>query len=127
MGRFLMYFTIGALAVFVLVASLLLQHGGGSTAAISQVSVHDLGLTPPLYRGKVVTTEGLLNFNPDRSRYEITDGTSLAIMIRTSPPAADLESLSGKRVRVTGRFDFDETSGIYMDADVIRLAAAGTR
>ncbi len=127
MGRFLMYFTIGALAVFVLVASLLLQHGGGSTAAVSQVSVHDLGASPPQYQGKVVITEGLLNFNQDRSRYEIIDGTSLPIMIRTYPPAADLESLRGNRVRVTGRFDFDETSGIYMDADAIRLSAARTR
>lgn len=127
MGRFLMYCTIGVLAVFVLVASLLLEHGGGSTAAISQVSVHDLGLAPPLYQGKVVTTEGLLNFSPAHNLYQIVDGTSLAIVIRTYPPADDLQSLSGKRVRVTGRFDFDETNGIYLDAELIRLAAAGTR
>jgi hypothetical protein len=49
-------------------------------------------------------------------------------VIRTYPPAADLESLSGKRVRVrvTGRFDFDETNGIYLDADLIRPAAVDT-
>jgi len=126
MGRFLMYFTIGVLAGFVLVASLLLQHGGGSTAAISQVSVHDLGASPPQYKGKVVTTEGVLSLSPAHNLYQIVDGTSLAIVIRAYPPAADLQSLSGKRVRVTGRFDFDETNGIYLDAELIWPVVVGT-
>ncbi len=127
MGRFLMYCAIGGLAFFVLTAALLLEHGGGSTASINQVSVHDLGLSPPLYRGKVVTTEGLLTFSEAHNLYQIVDGTSLAIIIRTYAHPEELKSLSGKRVRVTGRFDFDETNGIYLDADAVQPTVVGTR
>lgn len=116
MGRFLMYATITLLAVFVLSATFVLDHGGGSTAAVVEVSVHDLLMTPERFRGDEVTTEGVLRFDSTTDGYLITaDGQG--IIVRFAEP--ELQLLRDQAVKVTGRFDYERDTGVYLEANVV--------
>ncbi|MDO8616697.1 MAG: hypothetical protein Q7T33_13335 [Dehalococcoidia bacterium] len=122
MGRVLMYLAIGGLALFVGTATFLTEHGGGSTAAVAQVTVHNLRMSPQSYVGKVVTTEGRLSFTEEHGLFQVVS-EDLAVVIRTYDGAEDLPQLSGLDVRVTGRFGFDSELGIYLDADSVTALA----
>ncbi len=116
MGRFLMYLTIGALGVFVLSATFILDHGGGSTAAVSEVSVHDLLMAPERYRGHEVTTEGVLKFDSTTDGYLVT-AEGQGIIVRFAE--AELRLLRDQAVRITGRFDYEQDTGVYIKANVV--------
>lgn len=116
MGRTLMYATLTVLAVFVLSATFLLEHGGGSTSAVSVVSVHDLLLTPEVYQGRDVTLQGVLRFDDAAKRFVVAaEGQGVAIksnLPETSP-------LRDQTVRATGRVGIEQDVGVYIDAVVI--------
>lgn len=116
MGRLVLYTVIAALALFLLGTSLLLDHGGGFTAAAAEVSVHDLLTMPERYRGRDVTTEGVLKADLASGGYILTaDG--LGVIIRYNKPG--LAALNDVAVRVTGRFDWERDVGVYIQAAVI--------
>ena len=120
MGRLLMYTAIGLLAVFVGTATFLTEGGGGSTAAISQVSVHNLRSSPQTYLGQIVTTEGRLAFSDEHGLYQVVSEDNLAVVIREYKGSGELRRLDGKQVRVTGQFGVDPDLGIFIDAAEIR-------
>lgn len=116
MGRLVLYSVIAALALFLLGTSLLLGHGGGSTAAATEVSVHDLLTMPERYRGRDVTTEGVLKADLASGGYILTaDG--LRVVVHYDKPS--LAALNDAAVRVTGRFDWERDTGVYIQAAAI--------
>jgi hypothetical protein len=119
MGRALMYATLVGLALFVLSATFLFEHGGGATQAVAQVSLHELRTSPKSFEGNTVTTEGVLDFAGERGVYQVSDNQSLFIVIRNYTGSEDLMGLRGRRVKVTGRFGLDKEHGAYIDADVV--------
>lgn len=119
MGRTLMYAAITALAVFLLSATFVLQHGGESIASVRQVSVHDLTNGPSLFEGQHVTTAGLLGFSEEHSDYQLVDEGDFAVIIREYRGGASLDDLLGRRVRVSGVFGISQESGVYIDATFI--------
>jgi hypothetical protein len=121
-GRILLYTIIALLGVFVLGSTFALEHGGGYTSARPAISVHDLRLLPESYKGKTVTTEGDLHYSPDLGQYEVVDADQQAVVVLGYEETA-LQGMVGKTVIVTGRFDFDEEHGIFIDIDSIGIAA----
>jgi hypothetical protein len=117
MIRPLIYVAIGLLALFVLAAALLLEHGGSSQAAVS-VSVHDLSTAPQLHSGDRVTTTGVLRLalEPEEQILLTADGLGIVIV---GYDEALLRSLDGRGVTVTGRFGFNEHDGVYIEADSV--------
>ncbi|TMB99097.1 MAG: hypothetical protein E6J42_04205 [Chloroflexi bacterium] len=120
MGRFLMYAVIGALALFVLSAGLLLEHGGGSSVAVADVTLHDLRLRPEVYKGQKVVLPGTLRYSSEVHHYQVVDGEQQTVVI-SGYDETQLRPLEGKTVEVAGRFDFDTDTGIYIDADTVRV------
>ena len=118
MGRFFMYATIGALAFFVLSATFVIDSGGGSTAAVAQVSVHNLRASPETYRGRHVTTEGTLRFAQETARFALVDDENQAVAI-LKYDSHKLRELQDRKVSVAGRFGFDAEIGIYIEADTV--------
>lgn len=118
-GRLLLYFVLALLAFFVLSTTFILKSGGGSTAAVAHVTMHELRTSPQRYRGQVVTTEGILRMSVEHGLREVTDETGLAILIRGNAGSEDLDRLQGSPVRVTGRFGFDAEHGIFIDAQAV--------
>lgn len=116
MGRTLMYLVIGALGVLVLSATFILDHGGGSTAAVSEVSVHDLMMAPERYRGDEVTTEGVLKFDSATDGYLVT-AEGQGIIVRFAE--VELRLLRDQAVSITGRFDYERDVGVYIEANVV--------
>ncbi len=125
MGRTLMYSAITALAVLVLSATFLLNHGGESLASVQQVSVHDLTTGPTRFEGRTVSTVGVLSFSDEHDRYQLIDADEgkFAVIIRRYTGGDSLEDLAGRTVRVRGVFGSDEDSGVYIDASYIGLVA----
>ncbi len=124
MGRFLMYTTLLVLALFVASSYLILEHGGGTIAAVQDVTVHDLTLRPTSYDGQPVTTSGTLNHNEDLGLWElIEEDANFAVVIRNFEDETLLESLDGKRVRVHGVFGSDTEIGTYINADSVHEVA----
>lgn len=119
MGRAIMYGTLVALALFVLSATFLLQHGGGATPAVAHVGLRELRSSPKLFQGNIVTTEGVLKLDGETAAYQVSDDNSLFIVIRAYAGSEDLTALLGWRVKVTGRFGLDDEHGVFIDADVI--------
>jgi hypothetical protein len=119
MGRALMYTAIAALAVFVLLATFVLQSGGESIAAVQHVSVHDLTSGPARYVGYPVTTEGALTYSDEHERFEIVAEGDFAILIREYHGDAIISEYVGEEVRVSGTFGFEDEFGVYIDADVV--------
>ena len=119
-GRIILYLVIAALGVFVLTASFALEHGGGYTSTRPPVTVHDLRLLPETYRGQTVTTEGTLRLSAE-AKYEVVDADNQSVTIVGYEELA-LQAMLDQTVIVTGRFDIDETLGVYIDADSIGFA-----
>ena len=119
-ARIVTYAVLVALAVFVLSTTFLLD-GGGSSAQPDDglTSVHDLSINPPKHRGRTVTTGGILNYSVETQQYQVIDD-NIAVVVRDYDSEA-LQSLSGQQVLVTGRFDFDSDTGIYIDAETIEV------
>lgn len=120
-GRILLYTIIAALGIFVLTSTFALEHGGEYKSAQPPVSVHDLLLQPEAYRGKTVTTEGILRHTSETQRYEVVDAESQAILVRWSNEST-LNRLLGDTVVVIGRFEIDEEDGVYIDVHSMGLA-----
>jgi len=120
-ARIITYTVLAALSIFVLATSFLLDRGGGSATPDEEgtVSIHDLSANPDAYRGETVTTLGTLGLSGDTTQYQLVD-ENLAVVVK-GYDLDDLQSLSGQRVSVTGRFDFADLTGIFIDADVIEV------
>ena len=118
-ARLITYTVIGALGVFVLMTTFLIDEGGGSATPAGRVSVHDLSLAPETYRGETVITQGDLGFSPEIQQHQIVD-EGIAIVVLGYEEEA-LRSLEGRRVTVTGRFDFDAATGVFIDADTVNV------
>ncbi len=124
MGRALMYTALVALITFVLSAYFLLEHGGGKIAAVQEVSLHGLTLTPQSYEGEVVSTSGRLVHNDGLNVYEIgAPDENYPVVIRMSDERV-LVPLVGQDVIVTGLFGFENGLGVYIEADSVRPAAS---
>ncbi len=120
-GRILLYTIIALLGLFVLGSTFALEHGGGYTSSRPPISVHDLRLLPESYKGKTVTTEGILRYSPDLERYAVVDADQQSVVVLDYNETA-LQGMVDKTVTVTGRFDIDEEHGIYIDIDSIGIA-----
>src|SRR5438309_1294999 len=120
MGRVVMYTVLGALAFFVLSATFVVKHGNGSTQTVA-VTVHDLQLQPSAFKGKVVNLGGTLTYSPDTRQYQLVDDAHQAVVVQGGD-TQQLRQLEGKAVNVSGRFDFDSATGIYIKADLIKAA-----
>ena len=117
-GRFLMYATIAALAVFVLSSYVLLQHGGGSIAAVQTVSIQDLTSGSRSFENKPVTTEGVLSYSNEHGEYQIVEN-EFAVIIKDQDTNNDPVEFDGERVRVSGTFRTSDELGAYIDAHAI--------
>jgi hypothetical protein len=121
MARAITYAVIALLGLFVLFTTFIITRGGGSATQGPQdrtLSVHDLSLEPESYRGDTVTTEGNLLFSPDIKQYQIVDEGVAIVVIGYEEEA--FQGLEGRRVTVTGRFDFDLGTGIFIDVEFVR-------
>ena len=118
MGRVLLYVVIAVLALFVLAAAFVLETGGGSTEAATEVSVHDLSVAPQAYAGERVSTEGVLRFEEREEQFVVSAGGLGIVVLGIS--VEKLRRLDSQTVAVTGRFGFDEAMGAYIEADVVR-------
>jgi hypothetical protein len=123
-GRALMYAALVALVTFVLSTYFLLEHGGGNIAAVQEVSLHGLTLTPHNYEGEVVSTSGKLVHNDNLNVYVISaPDENYPVLIRKFNERV-LASLVGQNVTVSGLFGFQNGVGVYIDADSVRPAAS---
>jgi starvation-inducible outer membrane lipoprotein len=77
-------------------------------------------LLPETYRGQTVTTEGTLRLSGE-GKYEVVDADNQSVTIVGYEELA-LQAMLDQTVIVTGRFDIDETLGVYIDADSIGFA-----
>ena len=118
MGRLVMYTVLGALAFFVLSATFVVKHGNGSTQTAA-VTVHDLQVQPSAFKGKVVHLVGTLGYSQEARQYQLVDDMHQAVVVRGGD-AEVLRGLEGKAVNISGRFDFDSATGIYIKADQIK-------
>ena len=119
MGRFLMYASIAALAVFVFSAYVLLEHGGKSIGADRSHSIHDLSEQYPVFEGTSLTTQGQLSFSEEHDRYQIVDEGNFALIISSYHDTDALAGLVGTRVRVTGTFHNNDELGLHIDAEAV--------
>jgi hypothetical protein len=116
MGRAVLYTVIALLALFVLSTSVVLEHGGGYTAGAAETTVHDLLMEPERYRGHEVTAEGTLKFDATTGGYMLAaDGQGVLVRYSRGSLAAFAETL----VRVSGRFDWEPGTGVFIQASVI--------
>ena len=117
-GRILLYTIIALLGVFVLGSTFALEHGGGYTSSRPPVSVHDLRLLPETYKGKTVTTEGTLRYSPELEQYSVVDADQQSVVV-VGYDETILQGIVDKTVIVTGRFDIDAETGVFIDIDSI--------
>jgi hypothetical protein len=120
MARAITYGVIALLGLFVLTTTFLIDKGGGSARPAdtdARITVHDLSLEPEAHRGDTVTTEGDLLFSADIKQWQVVD-EGIAIVIVGYDDEA-FRGLEGRRVSVTGRFDFDLGTGIFIDAEQV--------
>ena len=121
-ARVVTYTIIALLAVFVLSTTFVLDHGGGSATPETgdgTVSIHDLSLEPERHEGDIVTTQGTLGFVDETKQYHLVDEGSAVVITEYELEA--LHALKDQRVSVTGRFDIDPNTGIFIDADTIQV------
>jgi hypothetical protein len=128
MGRTLMYATLVALAVFVLSATFILDHGGESIASVRSVTVHDLTTLPGTnsYVGQTVLIEqATLGYSEEHDLYQVVDpGANYAVVIREFSGSTDLAELLDQDVTVSGIFGIDEELGVYIDAGTVHTYVA---
>ncbi len=121
MARILTYVVIVVLGIFVITTTFLLDGDGSGAnpdAPEGTISIHDLSLQPARYKGDTVTTVGNVMFSADTNQHQVVeDGQAIVI---TGHEVEALRALEGQHVSVTGRFDFDAETGIYIDAEEIR-------
>ncbi len=123
-GRALMYATLGALLAFVLASYLLIENGGATMRTVQELSLHDLTSSPQSYDGQTVITSGTLVHNDELGVYEVVDpDANFPLEIRKFGEGL-LSAMTGKSVRVSGKFG--NNGGIHIDADDVRLVSAGT-
>lgn len=119
-ARVITYTVIALLAMFVLSTTFLLDRGGSQAEPDDGViSVHDLSINPEKYRGETVTTEGTLNFSEETGQYQVIDD-NIAVVVKGYNTEA-LVALSGQEVLITGKFDFNADTGVYVDAEKIQV------
>ena len=116
MGRTLMYGTIVLLAVFVLLATFILEHGGESIASVQHVTIRDVNNSPAQFEGLAVTTQGTLSFSEEHEHYQLVDGEGFALLIREYDGDIPLQGLLNAEVRVSGEFHSNAELGVYIDA-----------
>jgi hypothetical protein len=120
-----MYGSLVALAVFVLSATFILDHGGESIAAVQSVTVHDLTMSPNNWDGSPISVDGTLGYSEEHDEYQLVDEeASYAVLVRKHHVSTALAELVGKQVRVSGVFGIDDDLGVYIDADAIQLSPA---
>ena len=100
---------------------MVLRHGGGSSEAVTQVSLHDLASATERYLGERVTTVGLLRRLQEPEEHFVVEEEELRVAIIGYDREALLE-LEGQTVTVTGRFDFKEGTGRLIQADSVTPA-----
>ncbi len=116
MGRAVLYTVITILALFVLSTGVILEHGGGYTAGATETTVHDLLMVPERYRGHDVSVEGTLKFDADTGGHIlVADGQGVLVRYSRGGLSAFVETL----VRVSGRFDWEPGTGVFIEASVI--------
>ncbi len=118
MGRFFVYSLILVLAAFVLTTSFILKGGGDPSAAVMQVSVHDLSVAPQAHAQELVTTRGVLRLVQEPTEHFLITADGLAIIVR-GYDIRELRKLVEQNVVVIGRFGFDAVNGTYIKADSI--------
>jgi hypothetical protein len=121
-ARIVTYTIIALLAVFVLSTTFVLDHGGGSATPETgdgTISIHDLSLEPDRHEGDTVTTKGTLGFSDATKQYHLVE-EGVAVVI-TDYELEALHALKDQRVTVTGRFDTDPSTGIFIEADTIQV------
>ena len=101
-----------------LAAAFVLQHGGGSTEAATEVSVHDLSVEYRAHDRQRVSTEGVLRRVQEPEEHFVVTADGLGIVVRGYSAEA-LRALDGRTVAVTGRFGFDQPNGVYIEADTV--------
>jgi hypothetical protein len=116
MGRTLMYGTIVLLAVFVLLSTFILDHGGKSIASVQHVTIRDITTSPAQFEGVPVTTQGTLSFSEEHDHYQLVDPEGIAVLIREYDGDIPLQGILGQEVRVSGEFGSDAELGAYIDA-----------
>lgn len=120
MGRFLMYFVISALGIFVIASYGFLEHGGGAIQANRDTfGPEELWSIAPAYDGTRIVLEGELAYDETTDAYSVIEGER-AIGVRGYEGDNPLVDLVGQRVRVTGKFHNEEK---YITAEsVIAIA-----
>ena len=117
MGRALMYTVLAALAIFVLGAAFVVEHGGGTPAA-AEVSVHDLSMDYQAHARQRVSTEGVLRRIQEPQEHFVVTADGLGIVVRGYSTGV-LRTLDGRTVAVVGRFGFDQPNGVYIEAETV--------
>lgn len=120
MGRLFVYSTIAGLAAFVVLFFLVIERGGGSSAAVMPVSVHDLSVAPQAHADERVETTGVLRRVQEPEEHFLVTEDGLGVLVRGYPASA-LRALAGHTVTVSGRFGYDATEGTYIEAETVTL------
>ncbi len=118
MGRLIVYSLILVLAVFLLTTVFVLERGGDPSAAVVQVSVHDLSVAPQAHTQELVTTRGVLRLIQEPTEHFLITADGLGITVR-GYDIRELRKVVEQEVTVTGRFGFDAVNGTYIEADSI--------
>lgn len=122
MGRFLMYFVLTALAVFVISAYTLLNHGGGAIGSGFGFQVGALIDQGPVQDDSRVLVTGTLEYDARNDEYRLTEADR-SIFIRGYDGDTDLLPLVGEQVRVSGKFNYPDRS---LDAESVVPALTPT-
>jgi hypothetical protein len=108
------------LALFVLMATFVLETGGGTQGAEAYISIHDLSTSPETHAGESVTTTGVLKLLQGEAteRYLITaEGQGISLL---EVPPETLRPLVDVPVTVTGVFGFDAANGTFIEVDTVK-------
>ncbi len=118
MGRLIVYSLILILAVFLLTTVFVLKRGGDPSAAVMQVSVHDLSMARRAHAQELVTTRGVLRLVQEPAEHFLVTADGLGILVR-GYDIRELRKLVEQEVTVTDRFGFDAVDGTYIEADSV--------
>jgi hypothetical protein len=123
-ARIVTYTVIVILGLFVFFTTFVLDHGGSRAQpdpgpAEGVTTIHDLSIAPDMYKGQTVTTQGTLGFSFETSQYQLVD-EGQAVVVKNYEVEA-LNALSGQEVLVTGVFDYEDRTGVLIDAETIQV------
>jgi hypothetical protein len=122
-ARVATYTVIAVLAAFVLLTTFAIDHGGTRATPQAEdgtITIHDLALTPESHKGETVKSRGKLLFSDSTKQYQLIDEQGVVVVIRGYEAEA-LQALSGQEVSVTGRFDIDPSTGIFIEAETVQV------